>query len=273
MIKRLRLMTFPMLMLLFVSCFFIMAHSSPFTYGDVDGNGKIDSTDYVIMRRYVLGVIDSFQYEYAERAADVNGDNMIDSTDCVLMRRYLLGIITEFPVATQPTPSPTPVPSGNITYTLVRAANPTQDQLDAYTRIESAMDTAVSYYNTYTTITKELRVLYEPSVQTADANINGTMRFGSNRSYMNHIIAMHEIAHTVGVGTSSAWRNIIVDGVYTGTHATEELRAITGDRNAVLKGDRQHFWPYGLNYVSEVKSEQDLINHCRIVNAMKKDGI
>ena len=42
--------------------------------------------------------------------------------------------------------------------------------------------------------------------------------------------------------TTNAWWNLIVDGVYTGKHATEELRAITGDNSAVLKGDRQHFW-------------------------------
>ena len=35
-----------------------------------------------------------------------------------------------------------------------------------------AMETAVYYYNTYTTITKEIKVLYEPSVSTADGNIN-----------------------------------------------------------------------------------------------------
>ena len=140
---------------------------------------------------------------------------------------------------------------------IVKAQNPTANQLDAYRRIEEAMETAVYYYNTYTTITKEIKVLYEPSVSTADGNINGTIRFG-NKSYMNHVTAMHEISHTIGVGTTNAWWNLIVDGVYTGKHATEELRAITGDNSAVLKGDRQHFWPYGLNYASEAKSKRIL---------------
>ncbi len=37
--------------------------------------------------------------------------------------------------------------------------------------------------------------------------------------------------------------------------------------------DNQHFWPYGLNYVKEYKIESDLINHCKIMNAMKMDGL
>ncbi|MDQ2085388.1 dockerin type I repeat-containing protein [Herbivorax sp. ANBcel31] len=262
--------------LLSMSGFTCIAYSDQFVYGDVDGNGSVDSSDYSLVKRYVLGIQDSFSYQYGEIAADVNGDGIIDSSDYVLIVRYILDIISEFPVSTQqppiPTPEPTPEVSGNVTYTIFRAENPTSEEQDAYRRIEEAMETAVSYYNTYTTITKELVVLYEPSVPTADGNINGTIRFG-NTSYMNHVTAMHEIAHTVGVGTSHSWRNLIVDGTYAGENATKELRAITGDDSATLKGDGQHFWPYGLNYVHEAETEEDLINHCRIVNAMKKDGL
>jgi hypothetical protein len=35
--------------------------------------------------------------------------------------------------------------------------------------------------------------------------------------------------------------------------------------------DTQHFWPYGLNYPSEHKSEWSLINNVRIVAAMQLD--
>jgi hypothetical protein len=81
---------------------------------------------------------------------------------------------------------------------------------------------------------------------------------------------MHEIAHTIGVGTSSQWSRLISNNTYTGAHGKAALKEIDGP-NAVLKGDNQHFWPYGLNYASEVKSNQDLINHCRIVDAIYKD--
>jgi hypothetical protein len=90
---------------------------------------------------------------------------------------------------------------------------------------------------------------------------------------MNKVTAMHEISHTVGVGMTSAWLSKISNGVYTGTNATTMLRAISGNSNDVLHGDTQHFWPFGLNYVSEGSTNWDLVNHCGIVNAMKQDGI
>ncbi len=163
--------------------------------------------------------------------------------------------------------------TGNITYTLIREQNPTADQADAYAKIKAAMDCAVMYYNNLTNISKQLTVYYNTSVPTADASINGTIRFGSSRSYMDTCTAMHEIAHTVGVGQSSAWFSLVKNGIYTGTYGTEELRNITGVSTDAVHGDSQHFWPYGLNYSSEVKTDADYINRCRIVNQFKKDGV
>ncbi|TYQ15326.1 UNVERIFIED_CONTAM: arabinogalactan endo-1,4-beta-galactosidase [Acetivibrio alkalicellulosi] len=66
-------------------------------YGDLNGDGKIDSTDYALLRRYILGIITSFPSENGLISADVSGDGVIDSTDIVLMRRYLIEIIDKFP--------------------------------------------------------------------------------------------------------------------------------------------------------------------------------
>jgi hypothetical protein len=82
---------------------------------------------------------------------------------------------------------------------------------------------------------------------------------------------MHEIAHTVGIGTVSQWATLISNGKYTGTNGINALRQVTEDSKAILNGDNQHFWPYGLNYESEVKSKNDFIYHCKIVNAIQKD--
>lgn len=161
--------------------------------------------------------------------------------------------------------------TGNITYTLHKESNPTQDQKDAYAKITAALDSALSYYNKYTTLTKALNIYYNTNVTTADASFNGTIRFGSERSYMVVHTAMHEIAHTLGIGTTSEYRNLMQNGIFTGTKATAMLKEVTNNRDTVLKGDNQHFWPYGLNYASEVKSSQDLIDHCKIVDAMCKD--
>lgn len=159
---------------------------------------------------------------------------------------------------------------GHVTYTLEQAAAPTAAQRAAYMKIDAAMKRAVTFYNCYTDITKALRVQYNPSVATADGNANGTIRFGAESTF-EHTRAMHEIAHTVGVGTSARWPSMIVNGVFTGMAATQQLRMLTGKPDDAVHGDSQHFWPYGLNYASEVKSDADLVGHCKMVVALRRD--
>jgi hypothetical protein len=163
--------------------------------------------------------------------------------------------------------------TGNVTYTLKTVSNPSADQSDAYAKIRTVMDSAVRYYNTYTTITKKLTIEYNTSVGTADGNFNGNIRFGKNRQYMKGCTAMHEIAHTTGIGTTEKWIKLIKfpDKVYIGSSASQKYKDIKGDAKAVLKGDTMHFWDYGLNYDYEVKSVQDLINHCLVVEEIRKD--
>ncbi|HHV29502.1 glycosyl hydrolase [Acetivibrio mesophilus] len=67
------------------------------TYGDLNNDGKINSTDLSIMKRYLLKIISKF--DVPEEAADLNGDGLINSTDFTILKRFLLKIITEFPVA------------------------------------------------------------------------------------------------------------------------------------------------------------------------------
>jgi len=158
-----------------------------------------------------------------------------------------------------------------VDYHLNKVDNPSEDELDAYAKITAAMDSAVYMYNKYTHMTKHIEVHYNTGVQTADASYNGTMRFGKNRSYMNVRTAMHEMGHTMGMGTTSEYTAMLKDGVFQGENAQAKLKELTGDPTAVLKGDSQHFWPYGLNYDSELHSEEDLIIHCQVVEAMYQD--
>ena len=157
-----------------------------------------------------------------------------------------------------------------VEYTLHKSENPTEDELDAYQRITTVMDSAVYLYNKYTNLSKYINVYYAPGVPTAEASSNGDLRFGKERSYMFVGTAMHEMAHTMGMGTTSEYKAMMDGGVFKGEKAQALLKEIDGPE-AELHGDSQHFWPYGLNYASEVKSEQDLINHARIVEAMYQD--
>ena len=165
--------------------------------------------------------------------------------------------------------------AGHITYTLAKSASPTATEQTAYDKIKTAMDKAITYYDCYTSITKSLSVSYVPSVETADGNINGSIRFGSNTTYMDYRSAMHEIAHTVGVGQASNWSSFIANGLFTGEHAAAQLNAINATLSkplyTELHADTQHFWPYGINQQSEVKSEADLIFHCQMVVSIRQD--
>jgi hypothetical protein len=180
------------------------------------------------------------------------------------------------PGIAQAAPSAAPPPhervaAATITWTLERAGNPTADQQSAYTQITSAMNAAVARYNNLSDLGKTITVRYDTSVPTADGNINGTIRFGSNRSYMTERTALHEIAHTIGVGTSARWSSLGGSGTWTGAQATALVRQFDGS-SAKLSTGGGHFWPYGLNYDNEF-SGTAADRHVRIVEAMVRDGL
>jgi hypothetical protein len=56
----------------------------------------------------------------------------------------------------------------------------------------------------------------------------------------NQRVVMHEIAHTLGIGTSAGLGLLMKNGVFTGKYATQALREVTHDEKAELHGDRSH---------------------------------
>lgn len=160
--------------------------------------------------------------------------------------------------------------SAQLTYTIQEASNPTSDQTDAYARIKSAMDAALARHKAQgSKASKTLTVEYNTGVATADGSINGNIRFGSSRSYMTERTALHEIAHTLGVGTTDAFtQNCNANDWPT---ALPLLRSFDGASATITCGG-DHFWPYGLNYESEM-SDTNADRHVDIVNAMIVDGI
>ena len=57
--------------------------------GDVNGNGKIDATDYAMLKRAVLKTYDL--NEIQTLAADVNGNGKIDAVDYAMVKRHVIG--------------------------------------------------------------------------------------------------------------------------------------------------------------------------------------
>ena len=69
-------------------------------WGDVTGDGNVNSIDFFTIRRFLLGMIDLFPAENGLKVADVNGNGSFEATDFAYMRKYLLGMIKKFPADT-----------------------------------------------------------------------------------------------------------------------------------------------------------------------------
>ncbi len=67
------------------------------TLGDVDGSGKVDSTDARLTLQYAVKKIDGTKLTLA--AADVDGNGKVDSTDARLILQYAVKKIQTFPAA------------------------------------------------------------------------------------------------------------------------------------------------------------------------------
>lgn len=169
-----------------------------------------------------------------------------------------------------PTPTPTPLPTptatavepytlGTLGYTL--AADIPADKLPA---IRDAMDFAVGHANTLGAFAGTVNVVYGAQTPTADASYRGTIRFGGS---IGRRVALHELAHWLGSGSTGAWARTVVGGRFTGAKAVARIKAFDGP-DAILNADGQHFWPYGLNYDGETSETQ---RNTQLVSAQVAD--
>jgi hypothetical protein len=171
----------------------------------------------------------------------------------------LIAVMSWCVVAAQNAPG-----SGALTYSL--QAGHESWPADRRAAIVQAMDAAVGFYNANGYFPRALTVNYNRGVPTAHANINGSIEFGGS---INTRVALHEIGHTLGVGTHSAWKSNLRDGIWTGPCASNLVQQIAGT-HAVLRGDRMHFWPFGLNFDRE-DGPASRTNHVRLVAALRRD--
>ena len=58
-----------------------------FKPGDVNGDQVVNTTDIIVLRRYLVG----YDIELNENAANVNDDGKINTADVILLRRYIAG--------------------------------------------------------------------------------------------------------------------------------------------------------------------------------------
>ena len=129
----------------------------------------------------------------------------------------------------------------------------------ANARIAAAVEDAVNYMNTYTSINGlHANVHYGSGTPTADCSYGGWMRVGPNASYQRTGTILHELGHAIGVGTHGVWYNSDSPmragsgrGDWLGDRATAVLRFLDNSTTAVMTGDGTHMWPYGVNGAHE----------------------
>lgn len=153
---------------------------------------------------------------------------------------------------------------GSISYKLSEGSDKWPE--DRKKAIIAAMDAGVDLYNKIARIRKEITANNSPGTPTADANYDGWINWGGT---ISRRVALHEISHTLGIGTHSNWHKNIKDGVWIGKNATALVKEFDG-KDAVIHADRMHFWPYGLNFDNESNETND-VRHVRMVEAMRKD--
>ncbi len=78
--------------------------------GDLDGNNKVNSLDFMLMRKYIMGLIDRFPVESGFYCADVDDSKQINAIDFAYVRKYLLGMISDFPKSSNNIIPSTPIP-------------------------------------------------------------------------------------------------------------------------------------------------------------------
>lgn len=169
------------------------------------------------------------------------------------------------------------IPKGKITWNFHNRGDAATEK-----RISDAVNAACNYFNNMTCVVKTFDVTYSPGTPTADCNFQQQpwMNVGANASYQRTGTIMHEMEHGLGViPYSTQWSGSILrsgngTGDWLGDRVTEALRFWDNDSKAVLHGDNQHMWPYGINGASEDNGSEVLyLGNAMLCQALGEDGL
>lgn len=111
-------------------------------------------------------------------------------------------------------------------------------------------------------------IYYNPGVPTAQAGYYGSIDFGG--TWPNERVTQHELNHWLGTGTYWNWYNQFSGGVWTGPKVSALMQQFDGE-GAALRQAGVHFYPYGLNYDSEVPNNSIYMRNVALTYAMRQD--
>lgn len=123
-----------------------------------------------------------------------------------------------------------------------KANNTTPVPANIQNEIISAINAAVAVYNEWSNYSKNLYVVYNSGVATADGNFNGTIRFGPGVQYRTPLIAFHEINHVMGAGTYGTWQSRVDNNAKLWLGATGIAMSEQYFPNNTLKADYHIHW-------------------------------
>lgn len=168
------------------------------------------------------------------------------------------------------------LPYGNVTWSYNNGGSDEENR-----RINGAVKDACDIWNNITSIRGlHLTVNYGADTPTADCSYGGWMRVGPNASYQRTGTIQHEMCHGAGVGTTDTWYNSAIyrqetsKGFWLGERTDQILHFLENDNTAQLKGDKTHFWPYGINGAHEDNGTRMLYYaNALIIQALGEDNL
>lgn len=155
-----------------------------------------------------------------------------------------------------------PTARGDVTFSFNFGNSTPEEQ-----QVRASVAEAAAIYNTYGSFNKHWNVFYHPGIPTAEANYDGYMGYGGQRTTR---VVLHEAAHTFGMGTISAYFNLLSGGVWQGEHGNRAQFDTYNDFGDGLHGDNHAIWPGGMNFENE-DGFIERIWHLRIMASLRAD--
>lgn len=156
-----------------------------------------------------------------------------------------------------------------IKYVLVKAAQPTADQLARYEKYDRNMREIVQLYNEHAKNIKGVTIRVRDGGPNGRpfAWLNTIVVYGDSGLYAY----MHEVNHALGMAASPYYRSMVKNRKFYGPAATKLVRELTGEPDKLLTSDHHAFWPFSVNRPGEAITLERRINAVKMMDSVWLD--